>query len=50
MSKQEKQGWEVIAELASKEQGSDKLRLLVAQLNDALDEKYAPRLRVRAAA
>jgi hypothetical protein len=50
MLSQEKQSWEVLAELASKEQGSDKLRLLIAQLNSALDEKYAPRLRLRAAA
>jgi hypothetical protein len=50
MLSQENQSWEVLAELASKEQGSDKLRLLIAQLNSALDEKYAPRLRLRAAA
>jgi hypothetical protein len=50
MLSQEKQSWEVLAELASKEQDSDKLRLLIAQLNGALDEKYAPRIRLRAAA
>jgi hypothetical protein len=31
MPSQQKQSWEVFAELASKEQGSDKLRLLIAQ-------------------
>jgi hypothetical protein len=50
MLSQEKQSWEVFAELASKEQDSDKLRLLIAQLNSALDEKYTPRLRLRTAA
>jgi hypothetical protein len=50
MVSQEKQRWEVFAELASKEQDSEKLRLLIAKLNGALDEKYAPQLRLRSAA
>jgi hypothetical protein len=50
MLSQEKQRWEVFAERASKEQDSDKLRILIAQLNSALDEKYTPRIRLRPAA
>jgi len=50
MLSQEKLRWEVFAELASKEHNSEKLRLLIAQLNSALDEKYTPRLKLRAAA
>jgi hypothetical protein len=50
MISHEKKSWEVLAEQASREQDSDKLRLLIAQLNSALDEKYAPRLRLRTAA
>ena len=50
MLNHEKQGWEVLAELASREQNPQKLKLLIAQLNGALDEKYAPRLRLSAAA
>jgi hypothetical protein len=45
MLRQEKQGWEVFAELASKEQDPGKLRVLIAGLNSALDEKYASGLR-----
>jgi hypothetical protein len=48
MLSQEKQEWEVFAELASREQDPQKLRLLVAQLNRALAEKYVPRLRLSA--
>jgi hypothetical protein len=50
MLNEEKRNWEVFAEQASKEQDPEKLKLLIAQLNSALDEKYAPRLRLRAAA
>jgi hypothetical protein len=50
MRSQEKQGWEVFAEQASREQDSGKLKVLIAQLNRALDVKYAPRLRLRATA
>lgn len=50
MLNEEKRSWEVFAEQASKEQDPEKLKLLIAQLNSALDEKYAPRLRLRAAA
>jgi hypothetical protein len=50
MLSQEKQSWEVFAERGSREQDSGKLRLLIAQLNNTLDEKYAPRLRLSAAA
>jgi len=50
MLSQEKHSWEALAELASKEQDSYKLRLLIAQLNGALAEKYTPRLRPGAAA
>jgi hypothetical protein len=49
MLSQEKQSWEVFAEQASREQDSGKLRLLIAQLNGALTEKYAPRTRLRPA-
>jgi hypothetical protein len=49
MLSHEKQGWEVIAELASKERDSKKLKLLIAQLNQALNEKYAPGIRLRPA-
>ena len=50
MHRQKKQGWEVFAEQASREQDPGKLKVLIAQLNRALDVKYAPRLRVPAAA
>jgi hypothetical protein len=50
MLRQEKQSWKLFAELASKEQDPEKLRLLISQLNGALAEKYAPRTRLRAAA
>jgi hypothetical protein len=50
MLSQEKQSWEALAELASKEQDSGKLRVLIAQLNSALAEKYTPRLKLTAAA
>lgn len=50
MRSQEKQGWEAIAEQASKEQDSGKLKVLIAQLNRALAVKCAPRVRLRATA